>query len=509
MLSAYESSLSQNSSTVCPCCGKTHQPGTEVYERHLKRAARRSAPTETKTPTVGQTEGYYCNRPRCKGVFHKPGTKRHQRDIRWARTEAVVPETKPAPSTTPTLSREESKRQKRLERRAKKRAAKLATRGTASPERRAELARLREELKTKWLAAVTEMEIEVENEDDWRMPTDEQWSQLLCLYHPTAISYGLDRLVDFPESAEETVLGFLYSLLRNVKEFAKELNVEEKALFTLKEFSLRLPSFIDKPYKEDPWTLTPDGHYMDLSPVETGKEAFIVPKDFDEFLERNPKYILNWVRKMLNKPMIDDDVMDWAQDLALHMRALSPTSRYRQPNDRYPNGCSDRIEIFDPVRMHGATPARFYNWVNKCMRNCFLTVKGQHKKNPMMNQGNLSFGEMDESTSGVGNDEYIHKNSDYLTNQANDAEKGHFDRMFIRQFIEFVSENDPAILPVIYAIGEARTFNEAQADLGMEDSEFSRSRKRLKQLKDAFLNSTAVPKKRKTYQKKINVSVLA
>ena len=72
----------------------------------------------------------------------------------------------------------------------------------------------------------------------------------------------------------------------------------------------------------DPFTVR-GGRYVE-------HDGFIVPKDFDEFDQRFPHYVRNWVRKHAERSAQPEDLEDWTQDLLIHMRYLPPTSKYRK-----------------------------------------------------------------------------------------------------------------------------------------------------------------------------------
>jgi len=83
----------------------------------------------------------------------------------------------------------------------------------------------------------------------------------------------------------------------------------EDQLITLANFSVENP-------KAEPFTIR-DGRCV-------GQDGFVVPKDFDEFHERFPHYVRNWVRKHADKFARPEDVEDWTQDLLIHINACHP-----------------------------------------------------------------------------------------------------------------------------------------------------------------------------------------
>src|SRR5208337_1788735 len=174
-------------------------------------------------------------------------------------------------------------------------------------------------------------------------------------------------------------------------------------------------------YTGDSFTVSADGHYI-------GDDGFVVPRNFDEFYNRYPKYVINWVKKRLNRFQVDDDVEDWTQDLLIHMKYLPVMSKHRTPgaNGRE-NGCTDVIETFNPYQQYGASERRFRNYINFCLANKFNTVQSKRKKNPVCRPGNLPYGSLDETPEADrgGGDEYIHANSSHIAAQAERVQKQH------------------------------------------------------------------------------------
>jgi hypothetical protein len=254
-------------------------------------------------------------------------------------------------------------------------------------------------------------------------------------------------------------------------------------------------------YTGDKFTISPDGHFV-------GDDGFVVPKDFDEFYERYPKYVLNWVKKRLNRFQVDDDVEDWTQDLLIHMKYLPQASKHRLPgaNGRQ-SGCSDVVETFNPYAQYGASERRFRNYINFCLANKFNTVQSKRQKNPVCRAGNVPLGAAvsvsADGRSDAPDDVYIHANSSHLVASTERSKKQHDDRLFTGQFKDFVKRTDPSVFPAIEALEATGPLAEAAAYMGVTEQEFSRMRTRLKQLGECFLSRAEVPKQRKPYKKRI------
>jgi len=255
-------------------------------------------------------------------------------------------------------------------------------------------------------------------------------------------------------------------------------------------------------YTGDQFATSPDGHFI-------GDDGFVVPINFDEFYERYPKYVLNWVKKRLNRFTVDDDVEDWTQDLLIHMKFLPQSSKHRRPgaNGRM-SGCLDVVETFNPYQQYGASERRFRNYINFCLANKFNTVQSKRQKNPVCRPGNLSFGATPEEVEqGATGDEFIHSNSSHLTNAAERKMKQHNDRLFTNQFKRYVKKEDPSVFPAIEALEATGPLGEAAEYMGVTEQEFARCRARLKQLGECFIEAAEVPKQRKKYKKRTTVAV--
>jgi hypothetical protein len=259
-------------------------------------------------------------------------------------------------------------------------------------------------------------------------------------------------------------------------------------------------SEVDFEYTGDQFKVSADGHYV-------GDDGFVVPRNFDEFYDRYPKYVINWVKKRLNRFAVDEDVEDWTQDLLIHMKWLPQASKHRMPgaNGR-PEGCADVVETFDPYQQYGASERRFRNYINFCLANKFNTVQSKRQKNPVCRPGNVSYGNA-TAPDDVGNqqstgDEFIHQNSQHLTDRSERVQKQHDDRLFTNEFKRYVRKEDPTVFPAIGALEACGSMGEAAEYMGVPEAEFARCRQRLKQLADHFLKNQHTPKQRKPYKKR-------
>ncbi len=239
--------------------------------------------------------------------------------------------------------------------------------------------------------------------------------------------------------------------------------------------------------KPDPFTVV-DGRYV-------GHDGFVVPKNFDEFHERFPEYVRNWVNKHVDRSVPKEDVEDWTQDLLIHLRCLPATSKHREA------GKEDVVQTFDPHKHFGANSARFFNYINLCLGNKFRTIYTKRMKNPLCRPGNLSLTtHWDEADRDQVGDEFCHAHSAYLRKRCERQEKQRDDRHRIGEFVDFVQRVDSDVLPAMGAIAATGTFSGAAKFLGTTEQCFCRTHTRLRQLASCFADGKPVPRQRKPYR---------
>jgi hypothetical protein len=241
--------------------------------------------------------------------------------------------------------------------------------------------------------------------------------------------------------------------------------------------------------KADPFTIA-DGRYV-------GHDGFVVPKNFNEFHERFPQYVRNWVNRHADRSAPSEDVEDWTQDLLIHLHYLPPTSKHRQA------GKEDIVQTFDPIKHYGANSARFFNYINLCLANKFRSIYAACMKNPLCHTGNLSLSvQRDGENWGQVDDECCHAHSEHLRNAAERLDKQGQDRKRIAEFTDFVSREDSGVLPAIGAISATGSHRDTAEFLGITDAEFARMRTRLRKLAGCLENGGTVPRQRKPYAKR-------
>jgi len=117
------------------------------------------------------------------------------------------------------------------------------------------------------------------------------------------------------------------------------------------------------------FSLAEDGHYV-------GDDGFVVPRNFDELYERYPKYILNWVKKRLNRFTVDEDVEDYTQDLLIYLRFLPARSFNRGEADEV---CRGVFEAFDPGEQDGASEPIFRRYLNAALEQLLNAIRAKRQ----------------------------------------------------------------------------------------------------------------------------------
>lgn len=229
-----------------------------------------------------------------------------------------------------------------------------------------------------------------------------------------------------------------------------------------------------------------------------GEDGFVVPKNFGEFFERDPLRVRRWVTKRLHRRFGRDTIPDLEQDLLLYLCTLPPDSRFRQKgaNGR-PDGCTDVIQCFDPVRHYGATAGRFHNFINLCLANRLSTILAKQRHNPIWDPRNLSISAFELSLENASGPEaagrideaFLLKHS--ATFAAESRRRAHSEhpvlKAYVREFERFVGQQDPKLLLIVQAIQRCGTLRETERSTGMANHEFRRRWCDLSLLKNRFL----------------------
>lgn len=251
-----------------------------------------------------------------------------------------------------------------------------------------------------------------------------------------------------------------------------------------------------KKHTVEPYTVTEDGRFI-------GQDNFEVPRSFVEFFTLFPNYVNGWVKKRLpNTASAERE--DRVQELLLYLMALPEDSMHREPGARgFAEGCTDRIQTFNPEVVGGASRARFLIYVDRLLMNQFCSLYKRASSNPVTRPGTMGL----HSKSAYGdeiNDDFIYtvSQSYRAASDKSDHSEETETRVFVNAYLAFVAEHNPELVSVAIAIAERDTFVEAYRHLGMTEKLFMRARNRLGVLHACYIYGQNPPHQRKVYRER-------
>jgi len=242
----------------------------------------------------------------------------------------------------------------------------------------------------------------------------------------------------------------------------------------------------------DLYTVSEDGHFI-------GQDGYVVPRSFEEFFERHPRYVRGRVRLCWPNGT-DSEREDHESELLIFLMSLPDESKFRAVGyNGFPYGCKDRIQTFNPDLAYGASEPRFFNYIKIILTNRLISLWQKAALNPVRAFNTSSFyspapdgtlldedyiygGSRDRGAFGISHDQAIQNG------------------ILVDEFFRFVKNHNPELLEIIKAIQTTDTYVEAQHTLGLTDRLFIRARSRLVVLYSCFDKGTDPPRQRKVYR---------
>lgn len=244
----------------------------------------------------------------------------------------------------------------------------------------------------------------------------------------------------------------------------------------------------------EPYSVSADGHYI-------GEDGFVVPRSYAEFREQFPTHVRNFVdRHMFGYSQADCE--DCTSELDIYLMTMPRVSKFREAGcNGFPDGCADRIQMFDPEKANGASKARFLSFINRLLTNCFISLRKQQYNNPVGRNSTLAITLQDDANGpGIISNEFLHLLSSSAYRQGQEVQRQMERHAEVSRIRSFVGRHNPELLPVLDALAITETFIEAQKMLGMNDQLFTRARNRLRTLTASFLQRQIPPRQRKVYR---------
>jgi len=271
---------------------------------------------------------------------------------------------------------------------------------------------------------------------------------------------------------------------------------EQGVLFGNEPDMLLDQNSIQPPAKEtvkcDPYSVSPDGHFI-------GFDGFEVPKDFTEFYERFPRYIKQFVMGHLRNKN-DWEREECENDLVVFLLTLPTQSKYRKPGyNGHANGCTDRIQVFDPARSFGCSAPRWKSWLNRCLTNQLCHQADKSSRSPLQRYSTVTLTNESPGTKADGvkvNDEFLLREAKLWVGPLGESVATLNKGVFVAEFIGFVNKHNPELLPVVEILKVVENRAEAQKTLGMSKQRFKRAFARIQILVDAFKANQIPPRQR-------------
>ena len=243
----------------------------------------------------------------------------------------------------------------------------------------------------------------------------------------------------------------------------------------------------------DPYRISEDGHYVNV------KDGFVVPNTFAEFYERFPKYIKQFVLlKLRNKQ--DWEREEHENDLIVFLLTIPADSKYKVPGyNGYPNGCEDRLQIFNPEQSFGCAMPRWKSWLNRCLQNELYHQLDKQSRSPLHRFSTIPLDDKSPPGSPEGmrsNDEFIIEQARQWSGASRDTVVDLTKEVHVSEFLTFVAKHNPELLEVTSALGVAENRAEACKYLAWRPSRFKRAYLRLRLLEQCFTLNRKPPNQR-------------
>lgn len=233
-------------------------------------------------------------------------------------------------------------------------------------------------------------------------------------------------------------------------------------------------------YHGEPFT-GQDGHFV-------GCDGFKVPRSLAEFVERYPRHIPRWVAKKLGRRATLANVDDISSEMYVHLCHVPKGRTRRNPDGTiswragkfYQAGFHDVIETFNPWRQHGANAARFFAFVNLCLKNKYLLILKQANQDALNHVHDLDLGTalaipLDPDT--VTPDSALIRYIQIRT--AEDPSPVWDQQVYVDQYLRFVEQQDAKMACLAEAVCVADSFSEACRGLSLNRSQGHQMRKKL------------------------------
>lgn len=216
-------------------------------------------------------------------------------------------------------------------------------------------------------------------------------------------------------------------------------------------------------------------------PAPAPENVFVWPKNVDEFLDLDPKYLDRW---LVSRRCPADLIEDFRQELLLHL--LTPNA------ECIANGWPDKMMLYKPERIGGTTKRAWAFWLSRYLLNSAYNklINDRHRATTQ-GKSVVSLGGGSE-VDGVVEGWLMLQEHEQATLSAEEGEvfMGVTSSLALEGVIALVEEEmGQDAVEVLQAVGEADTFTEAARILHLSPTAV---RKRLKDIR-ALISSVTSP----------------
>ena len=240
-----------------------------------------------------------------------------------------------------------------------------------------------------------------------------------------------------------------------------------------------------------------DFDYKELVQVT---DDFSVPKDFNEFYLRYPKYVRTW---LIRHRCPYDLIEDFEQEMYQYILTVSDNGRAK--------GIYDRIVSFNGERIGGKSAGKFFFYINLLLTRKYMVLIRRRTREPITQRTTITI----EDSSPSEAESYVPNSSSVeslVRKYGGDdlMDSGLEDRLFtdhfIRGFRQFLKKNEESALKSLDLFLNYNSVPDISKNEGISIEDINKIKNRLRILANVYQKGLEkIPTKRKTYNKRKKV----
>lgn len=223
-------------------------------------------------------------------------------------------------------------------------------------------------------------------------------------------------------------------------------------------------------------------------------DDFVVPANFQEFIERYPKYIFSFlIRKKCPQELLEE----FQQEMCLYMLSVSKNGRAK--------GITDRIVSFNGDKIGGASAGKFFAYINLLLLRKWMVLIERRCREPITQRQTISIQTITEDNSNEFIPGSMTEEDIMLSSSLSlvDVEEIMRNKSFVSGFISFLKRNEPVMVGGAFLFMKYNSLPEISRSEGISIEDVNRLRNRLRILATVYQRGmTKIPNKRKTYNKR-------